>query len=126
MFESLAPVRLKGLSAPIKVFRPHRRVDGRPGQVRTLGRDQECRVGAALVREFAHGGRGGTLFFEGSPGIGKSHLLDYFATFAQSTNVRVLRAWCDPIESGTPYFPWRSIMDAVLDRDSVEAVAERL
>ncbi|HEX6756224.1 MAG TPA: AAA family ATPase [Mycobacteriales bacterium] len=77
--------------------------------VRLAGRSVE--VGGLLeaVRAVAVG-RGGCVWIEGEPGIGKSALLDAAATAAADTGCRVLRAGADELAQR---FPLRAVIDCL-------------
>jgi DNA-binding winged helix-turn-helix (wHTH) protein len=70
-----------------------------------VGRDAELvRLAALLAR--AEGGRGGLAFVAGEPGIGKTRLLDEFATRARAMGAQVLVGVARDGELGRPFGPF--------------------
>jgi DNA-binding NarL/FixJ family response regulator len=66
------------------------------------GRERELRSIRSLI-QLAGRGRGGVLWIEGEPGIGKSTLLDAFEQECRAQGVRVLRGTARQMETGLPF-----------------------
>lgn len=114
LFETLAPIRVKGRASPVAVFRPvgeRRRSSGRP---ELLGRHSEKEALAACLRRLEDHGEGGVVVIEGEPGLGKSRLILDFLEHAQGSPVRSLTGSGDALERSTHYFAWRSLFGRIL------------
>ena len=57
----------------------------------------------------------GILLIEGEAGVGKSRIVTDFMEQANHKGVRVLYAEADPVESGTQYYAFRSILGAIFN-----------
>ena len=64
--------------------------------------------------EEAVAGRAIIISVSGEPGIGKSRLLEIFAT-AIAHDARVFRGRCFPEKGVPPYFPWVQIIGSYVD-----------
>lgn len=127
--EVLAPVRVKGKSAPVEVARlgravtPHRETE-RTGS-HLVGREAELATLRSALGQAMHG-NGALVEVVGEPGIGKSRLVQ--ALLAESPAQSVVIA-CDEYETATPYYPFREVFCALLNiRDAgglVQAVRDR-
>ncbi len=107
---ALPPIRVKGKSRPIAVYRPLAPRDDPLGfRLRRRGplidrRTEMKQVRAVLDRLPA--GRGGILTVAGPPGVGKSHLADHLIALALAQGCRVLFAHC----TQAPYVPWADLL----------------
>lgn len=117
-FETLDPVRMKGKRETVPCFRPvERRVPSRStsaGKGRTIGRMSEQQVFVEQLQQLCRSQRGSTLVLEGEAGIGKSHLANLFGHRAEEYGCRVLHGHSDAIESSTPWYAWRSIIEDII------------
>jgi len=57
----------------------------------------------------------GILLIEGEAGVGKTRIVANFMEQANEKGVRVLYGEADPVESGTPYYAFRSILEAIFN-----------
>ena len=103
---ALAPVSVKGISAPLPVFALHQVMP--PEEVQTglsrlpfVGRHAELRQFSAMLEGCLEGGYGQTVYVRGEPGIGKTRLLAEFARIADDRGVTFQRALVLPFGVGT-------------------------
>ncbi|MGZ4796989.1 MAG: AAA family ATPase [Acidimicrobiia bacterium] len=117
LFQELDPVLVKGRDEPMAVFRPIREQgrDQPDADDGLIGRDAERAVLHAAVDRLAHSRAGGIVVVEGPAGIGKSALLAQLRVHADGRDVLIREGAGDPIDSGTPYHGWRSLLSALLD-----------
>lgn len=117
-FETLEPVRMKGKTEPVACFRPVQRcspsraTSDRNGV--TIGRSSEQKVFLGQLDRLSGRQQGSILLLEGEAGMGKSHLANAFAHLAEQKGCRILHGHSDAIESSTPWFAWRSIIEQIL------------
>ncbi len=119
-FEQLPAFVLKGMAAPIDVYRVS------PGGQKTDRAQQPTDRRSAIVDrtgelatvlaalDAATTGTGSLVVIEGEPGIGKSRLLEELARHAQSAGVRPLVGLAAEIEASTPYHAWRTVFEGLL------------
>jgi class 3 adenylate cyclase len=130
-FVSLGEQRLKGHAEPLPVFalggkRRGPREDGRKGHAAAMvGRRAEREAVAGQLAAL-RGGAGGCLVIEGEAGIGKSRLVRELLAQARGIGVEALVGAGLAVESGTPYFAWRPVLQQLfgLDRPADELDAE--
>jgi len=116
--EDLDAVTLKGFVRPVT---PSRVVgfrgddEGRDGLPLSLGtgREHEERLVIDLLRA-GGAGEGRCVFFEGSPGLGKTTLLRSIAARAGSLGVRPLWLNADRYTRSQPYRAWSGALEALL------------
>jgi class 3 adenylate cyclase/predicted ATPase len=118
-FKPLPPVMLKGKESPVLIYRPSLPAVGVPGGRRDetpMARREidQARLASAL-RDLTERGEGSSVVIEGPAGIGKSKLIDYAATLARDSGLRVLRGEGASVDSNTPWFAWRAIFADLLD-----------
>lgn len=120
VWEALPPIRVKGKSDPIPLFRlerlRHRRVgaslEGRfPRE--PLGRD-EILSGLSDRLGRVSSGYGQIIRLEGDAGMGKSHVAAHFIRQAKAQNMNVVIGICQSITQSAPYTPWRQIFSTLL------------
>jgi DNA-binding CsgD family transcriptional regulator len=90
-----------------------------------LERDAELSIANALA-EAAREGRGGLLWIDGPPGIGKSTLLAAVRESAAGVDMRVLTARGSELERAFPYGVARQLFEPVVARAAEEEGAELL
>jgi class 3 adenylate cyclase len=125
-FEPLGRFKVKGRELPCDAFRA---LDRLPANQPAL-RDERAR--SVLIGRSLHLGRltaklrglpqgqGGALILSGEPGIGKTSLLREFSQAAESMGIACLVSRADSVESHTLYYPWRSVMQSLLRRETLE------
>ena len=123
VFKTLAPFRLRGRAAATAVYSPLSERPRRRGADVLIGREPEQRVLRRAIDTLESGGRGGVIFVDGEPGIGKSRLVADVIAETQQRAVQALLGWGDPLEQATPYRAWQGVftrlmrLDTVSDRD---------
>lgn len=60
---------------------------------------------------------GGALYIEGDPGMGKSALVKEYMATAESRKVECFPSTCGSVHQQTPFFPFRSILQALYPTD---------
>jgi class 3 adenylate cyclase/tetratricopeptide (TPR) repeat protein len=134
--ERVGPVRVKGRSQPVVVFRllgvGSRRSPleepGTRGLSRFVGRDRELETLLDLFAAAAEG-RGQVMGVVGEPGVGKSRLLLEFRRRLAGRPVTYVQGRCLSYGATIPYVPVADILRAhcgLADTDAPESVAERL
>ncbi|HYD47174.1 MAG TPA: AAA family ATPase [Terriglobales bacterium] len=86
-----------------------------------IGRELELEQLASCLKE-ATAGHGRALFVQGAAGIGKTRLLETFATRVRAQSVRVLKGVCDESDDPLLLWPWVQILASwvgVLDAASI-------
>jgi len=139
--EPLAPFLVKGKSEPIAAYAVGARSSStQPDQVVAVehplvGRDKELQLLDEMLAR-TQAGRGGLVEISGPAGIGKSRLIEEMRTRAASADV--VRVFCNPFETQTPYFAIRYMVRSRLGitvggsasgdvlRQAVDAVAPHL
>jgi class 3 adenylate cyclase len=121
-FESQGPLRLKGVSAPVPVFRPLGSTPSTAGSPAVLvGRAGEWGRVRDHVHRIARGARGAVVVLEGEAGIGKSFLLRHAAADAESRGLNVARGSAEVAERATPHFVWRAVLLDLFDARTLAA-----
>lgn len=118
-FETCDPIRVKGKSQPLPVYRPTAQLS----QVRHLtiplvGRQQERSLLLQQL-ETLRQGRGGVVIVEGVPGIGKSRLIEDFIETAQKQGISLFQGAGEAMEKSTSYYAWRRIFSQLFQLDSL-------
>ena len=110
---ALAPMKLKGKTEPVAVFRPGRRLSTTRAAVasgrRLVGRDVERTQLLSMLRD-CHDAVRRAVLVQGEPGMGSSALIDELAAQAAREGLTVLSAAADAIDSNTPYHLWRPLL----------------
>jgi class 3 adenylate cyclase/tetratricopeptide (TPR) repeat protein len=118
-FTQLNPIHFKGIEKPITPFLLLGRAKSpvRSEARDTLfGRELERGILAMKLIELTSSrpaDAAGVLLIEGEAGIGKSRLLTDFQDQAREKGIRVLYGEADPIERGTQYYVFRSILESL-------------
>ncbi len=115
-FERLAAHVIKGMAAPIDVFRLS--LGSEPGQAQVVGRRDELTIADGAVQALM-AGTGGLVVIEGEPGIGKSTLVRAWLARAERAGARPLIGSAFEISASTPYEAWRPILEHLLDMSAV-------
>ncbi len=111
-FDDLGPHDLKGLSAPMTLYRARaeRTADSRfeamhpAGLTPFVGRDEE--IGLLLGRwGAAKGGEGQVVLLEGEPGIGKSRITNTFRELIGGDVHTRLQYQCSPFYNNSAFYP---------------------
>lgn len=128
-FESLGSIALKGMAEPVLVNRPladsprlRRGPSSRPVSV---GRDEQR---AALERtvDALHAGRSQEpVLLVADAGMGKSHMIGELREIAAERGVRFVKGEADSMDTGAPYFAFRSVFAELLQVSDLSAEAGR-
>lgn len=117
-WEHLAAYVLKGMTAPIDVYRVRTAgTEVSPGSG-LVDRSAERAAAAAALAAVA-GGDGALVVLEGEPGIGKSSLVEDWLGRARESGVRTLVGVAEEIEGSTPYHAWRAVFERLVGLDGV-------
>jgi class 3 adenylate cyclase/tetratricopeptide (TPR) repeat protein len=118
-YEALEPMTVKGKSDPVGVFRPEggspRPLGDTTGSTAIVGRVVERRTMFELLERLETHCVGAVILVEGEPGIGKTRLLQDFASRSEARGLRILTGAGSAIEASTPYLAWRTVLADVLD-----------
>lgn len=123
-FESLGTFNFKGMDRPAAVYRPTaivRQAVRASGAL--VGREDERAVLAEAVQTLVRAGTGNVVVVGGEPGVGKSRLLEDLREQAGQLGVSVLEGEANALETATPYFVWRDVVERLIG-DVVGADAE--
>ncbi len=125
-FESLPPVRVKGRSELIRVYRPID-TDQLPvahDQPEMVGRRDEIAELERLL-DAVQGGAANVLVIEGEAGIGKSRLVDELVRLMRAHGLARLLGAGQSIEQQTPYRAWRDVFYAFFGLENILDAADR-
>ena len=139
-WQALGEISVKGVSQPVPVFRPLRRVPRPTGVQSRRGRQSLGGLDSSLVGrrpefsmllaavESVRGGEGGAVVVVGEAGIGKSRLMAEVRLRAErsaGTPLLWVEGRCLALSGSTPYLPWRAILERLLGlmADGVGAAA---
>jgi class 3 adenylate cyclase/tetratricopeptide (TPR) repeat protein len=116
-FETLAPLKMKGITRPVPVFRPEQGAEAveaaGPG-TRVVGRQEERTRLASAVRMLAERGVGGTVLLEGEAGIGKSVLVGELMERARAAGLSTALGVGSAVEGASAWHAWRSVFSRLL------------
>lgn len=125
-FETLPPIKVKGRTEPVAVYRP---LGPAAMSVRLetmiVGRATERRLLAEQLQALLRGGVGGIILVEGEAGIGKSRLVDDLRQQSEAFGITTLFGVGSAIEKATPYYPWRAVFSQVLGLETLSDPAAR-
>eukprot|EP01094_Clydonella_sp_ATCC50884_P020498 TRINITY_DN4269_c0_g1_i7.p1 TRINITY_DN4269_c0_g1~~TRINITY_DN4269_c0_g1_i7.p1 ORF type:complete len:1194 (-),score=265.90 TRINITY_DN4269_c0_g1_i7:206-3700(-) len=129
IFQRLDPIRVKGKSEPVEIYRPHAHTVGNsPAWMPEVAcrKDELSILKSKICTETdGHKGTGGVLLIEGERGYGKSLLLDVARALCASEGVACVSAPGMAANIHTPYTPWRCCLLSVLRCDRVRADAQQ-
>ncbi|OJT25589.1 hypothetical protein BO221_06870 [Archangium sp. Cb G35] len=127
-FETLAPLKMKGITHPVPVFRPEPGGDtttaSGPG-TRLVGRQEERTRLASAVRALAERGVGGTVLLEGEAGIGKSVLVGELLERARAAGLSTALGLGTSVEGSPVWHAWRSVFSRLLELEGLPDEAAR-
>ncbi|MGB0385679.1 MAG: adenylate/guanylate cyclase domain-containing protein [Ardenticatenaceae bacterium] len=115
-FETLTPIRVKGKTNLIPIYRP---VDtlksplSHHSKSALVGRRAEIDLFSERLQAFL-GGTGSLIIVEGEAGIGKSRLVEEFSDQALAKGITTLIGAADAVEKSTPYYAWRVVFKKLL------------
>ncbi|HEX3595903.1 MAG TPA: AAA family ATPase, partial [Polyangiaceae bacterium] len=112
-FESLGSLVLKGLEEPVLVSRPSgdspRSTRRRSSLPASIGRDDEREALTRAVRALSEGRSEGPIVLVADAGMGKSHMMGELRAISEEQGVKLVQGDADAMETGTPYYAFRSI-----------------
>ena len=116
-FEPIEPLKLKGKSVPVAVYKPARRTTRRSQASNSFfGRIEERAALDGALQQLASG-HSAVFVIEGDPGIGKSRLLAEVQALAAERGLRRLQGDADSIERTSAYVAWRGLLGDLLGID---------
>jgi class 3 adenylate cyclase/tetratricopeptide (TPR) repeat protein len=110
----IEPFAAKGKAQPVRasiVGEVTGTKEARGPETAFVGREVELDAMLAVVERARHG-QGWVIELTGSPGLGKSRLVQ--EVLARSRDVTVLHSRCEEYEASTPYFAFRGLIRSVL------------
>jgi class 3 adenylate cyclase/tetratricopeptide (TPR) repeat protein len=129
--EDVGPVELRGLGAPLRVWRLLDAVDGRARvagpRAPLVGRDTELELLENTFARTVRDGRAHLFTIYGEPGVGKSRLAREFADGVERASI--LNGRCLPYGEGVTYWPLAEMIKAaagISDDDPLEEAFEKL
>jgi len=125
VFERLPAFVLKGMTAPIDVYRarPAAAISGQASAL--VDRTTEMEAASATLAAL-RAGKGGLVTLEGEPGIGKSSIVEEWLRRARELGVNALVGAASEIDVSTPYNAWRAVFEQLLGVAAVtDPVARR-
>ncbi|MCH8887750.1 MAG: alpha/beta fold hydrolase [SAR324 cluster bacterium] len=135
--ETLPPVTVKGKAEAITPFRVLRKTaiqsrleaSAQRGFTHFIGREMELST-LRKCMEQAAGGGGRFVSLVGDAGVGKSRLMHELREGVADGEVTVLTGRCNPLSSGTPFFPllepMRGLLNLTSETPDAEAVSSSL
>lgn len=121
IFESLEPIRVKGKTGPIAIYRPlRRREEGSRQQTALVNRQAERRLLVDRLQTLLRG-TGSVLVIRGEAGIGKSRLLAELLRQAEALGMAHLRGTGSAIDKSTPYHAWRPIFTELFGLETLSS-----
>jgi class 3 adenylate cyclase/predicted ATPase len=131
-WETLAPVRVKGKSEPVRVFRL---MDGEAEgtlymlepvyALPMIGRAEELQIMLSHFEE-AKAGRGQLVTITGAAGMGKSRLVAEFVRLTRARGMIGAGGACQSYGKGTSYLVWTGILRGLLGIRPTDTPEERL
>jgi tetratricopeptide (TPR) repeat protein len=129
-FKALPPIRVKGASQAMAVFRaladaPQSRFSPAPLSTRMVGRQEERTHLATAVQALAEDGRSGVILIEGEAGIGKSVLVGELLMQAGASGLAFAMGAGSAVERSSAYHAWRPILSRLLGLEGLPDTATR-
>ena len=128
-FETLAPLKMKGITHPVPVYRPEQGTEstGAPAAqgTRLVGRQEERAKLTSAVRALAERGVGGTVLLEGEAGIGKSVLVGELLEQARAAGLSTALGLGTAVEGSPVWHAWRPVLSRLLGLEGLPDDAAR-
>lgn len=126
-FDELPKIALRGLPAPVPVYRPLELQRG-PRRPRSdmIGRMNERIALANALQALIVNRTSSVVILEGEAGIGKTRLVQDLYRQAEALQVVAFTGVGSSVEVSTPYFAWRDIFDQIFGFVSPESRARRV
>lgn len=118
-FDALGSFSFKGIDLPVAVYRPTAVVkQATRASGALVGREDERAVLADAMQSLVRGRMGNVIVVSGEPGIGKSRLVEELREQAVQLGVRVMEGEANALETATPYFVWREVVESLIGGDA--------
>ncbi len=117
-FERLPAYVLKGMAAPIDVYRTREIGLATNPATAMVNRVAEIRAAVSTLAGLAEG-KGALVVLEGEPGIGKSRLVDEWLEKARELGVNPFVGTASDIDASTPLGAWRAVFERLLGVSTV-------
>jgi class 3 adenylate cyclase/tetratricopeptide (TPR) repeat protein len=128
-FESLGSLALKGVEEPVLVSRPladsPRPRRGPSSRPQSVGRAEERDALRHAVDALRAGRSQEPVLLVAEAGMGKSHMMSELREIATESGVRFVKGEADSMETGTPYFAFRSVFAELLEVSELPAEVAR-
>ncbi|MBL8196850.1 MAG: AAA family ATPase, partial [Blastocatellia bacterium] len=123
-FTPLEPVTIKGKQQPITIYQPSlltAKKSKTPSNPKTpiVGRINEIAFLKEKLLLSKQTCKCSSIIIEGEAGIGKSRLTEQLITQAQELELLTLTSEGDSIESSTPYFAWRNVVNQLFQLENL-------
>lgn len=119
-FEVLPPVKIKGKSSPVALYRPlGREVTTVRRRTAIVGRSAERALLFERLGLLQHSQDAGVVIIEGETGLGKSRLINDLLQQAEMLHISSLVGIGDAIERSTSYHAWRPIFAQLFQLDTL-------
>ncbi len=115
--ESLGEVDVKGIEAPIAIWKvkSQRVAEGQAARMSFVGREAELAQLAGIVETSLESGRGRAIVIRGEAGIGKTRLVEEFSRIAAANGFKVHRGLVLDFGVGEGRDAIRSVVQSLLD-----------
>jgi class 3 adenylate cyclase/tetratricopeptide (TPR) repeat protein len=125
--ESLGEVDVKGIEAPVAVWRvkSQRVTDGQATRISFVGREAELAQLAGIVETCLRSGRGRAVVIRGEAGIGKTRLVEEFTRIAAASGFKVHRGLVLDFGVGEGRDAIRAVVQSLLEIPSGSDAATR-
>ena len=126
VFESLAPIPVKGLQEPVEMYRPTgEKIRLSRKRIQLIGRSTERIAIGQSLQDIKHG-LGKVLIIGGEAGVGKTRLVEIIEQYAEDLGIVHYRAVSETGKSSHAYLPWRETFWRIFNLDSLNSDQERL
>ncbi len=123
VLEELPALTIKGYDAPVKIFRPLRRIGASDGALNleriAVGQEEILDKVKIAINGMVNNGQSGIYAIRGNSGMGKTHLLYGIKDIATVSNVTTLMSQAAMEEIYTPYFAFRGILKDLFKLETV-------